>query len=311
MAWARRSITCSPDHAPCEAEQRRRDLPEGPGGRTSRVPGRSTRRIAPALEAICLKALALKPVDRYETAEALKDDLEHWLADEPVTAWREPISVRRPALDAATSDAGDGRGGHCPGWSSGPGHRLRARLDAEQPPHQEQRTAPPGKGGFGPQAGPDPPLDRGLLHRRQRGGPPESEAIRRPSSAVAGKTARVLPAIDAGAGVVAGRTRAVHARQGLVRAGEDHGSAGQPFEAKQHNAAAVGLYRRLLESHPDSPHYAEGLAKAYSNLGSTQSKMGDIRGAADSFGESIAILRAAHGGAARRPGFTGWPGHDL
>jgi serine/threonine-protein kinase len=39
-----------------------------------------------ALEAICLKAMALKQTDRYLTASALADDLEHWLADEPVSA---------------------------------------------------------------------------------------------------------------------------------------------------------------------------------------------------------------------------------
>jgi serine/threonine protein kinase/tetratricopeptide (TPR) repeat protein len=39
-----------------------------------------------ALEAICVKAMALKREDRYSTASALADDLEHWLADEPVSA---------------------------------------------------------------------------------------------------------------------------------------------------------------------------------------------------------------------------------
>ncbi len=43
-----------------------------------------------ALEAICLKAMALKPEDRYATPRALADDIERWIADEPVTAWREP-----------------------------------------------------------------------------------------------------------------------------------------------------------------------------------------------------------------------------
>src|SRR5581483_3068015 len=50
--------------------------------------------IPPALEAICLKAMALVPEDRYATPRLLADDLEHWLADEPVTAYREPGSAR-------------------------------------------------------------------------------------------------------------------------------------------------------------------------------------------------------------------------
>jgi serine/threonine protein kinase/tetratricopeptide (TPR) repeat protein len=43
-----------------------------------------------ALEAICLKAMALSPEARYATPRALADDLERSMADEPVSAWREP-----------------------------------------------------------------------------------------------------------------------------------------------------------------------------------------------------------------------------
>jgi tRNA A-37 threonylcarbamoyl transferase component Bud32 len=50
--------------------------------------------IDPALEAICLKAMATDPVQRYRTSRALADDVEHWLADEPLSAWSEPISRR-------------------------------------------------------------------------------------------------------------------------------------------------------------------------------------------------------------------------
>jgi serine/threonine-protein kinase len=51
-------------------------------------------RVPPALEAVCLKAMARRPADRYPTALALAEDVDHWLADEPVTAWREPWGVR-------------------------------------------------------------------------------------------------------------------------------------------------------------------------------------------------------------------------
>jgi eukaryotic-like serine/threonine-protein kinase len=49
-------------------------------------PRQRDRSIPAGLEAICLKAMALRPEDRYGTAEALADDVEHWLADEPVSA---------------------------------------------------------------------------------------------------------------------------------------------------------------------------------------------------------------------------------
>src|SRR5262249_38617072 len=44
-----------------------------------------------ALAAVCHKAMARRPQDRYASALALASDLEHWLADEPVTAYREPL----------------------------------------------------------------------------------------------------------------------------------------------------------------------------------------------------------------------------
>ncbi len=51
-------------------------------------------KVPPALNAVCLKAMALRPEDRYPTAPALVHDIEKWLADEPVSAWREPWRVR-------------------------------------------------------------------------------------------------------------------------------------------------------------------------------------------------------------------------
>jgi serine/threonine-protein kinase len=50
--------------------------------------------IDPALEAVCRKAMALKPDDRYPSPKALGEDIERWMADEPVSAWREPFSRR-------------------------------------------------------------------------------------------------------------------------------------------------------------------------------------------------------------------------
>jgi serine/threonine-protein kinase len=56
------------------------------------------RRVRPglpaALEAVCLKAMARQPAGRYASALALAADVEHWLADEPVTAYRESFPVR-------------------------------------------------------------------------------------------------------------------------------------------------------------------------------------------------------------------------
>jgi tetratricopeptide (TPR) repeat protein len=60
-----------------------------------------------ALEAICLKAMATRPEDRYPTPRALAEDLERWAADEPVSAWKEPLyrRVRRWARRHRTAVA--------------------------------------------------------------------------------------------------------------------------------------------------------------------------------------------------------------
>ncbi len=50
--------------------------------------------VDPALEAICLKAMATPPQERYPSCLALKEDLERWAADEPVVVYRAPAPVR-------------------------------------------------------------------------------------------------------------------------------------------------------------------------------------------------------------------------
>jgi len=57
-------------------------------------PSRVKRGVSRAIESICLKAMARDPVDRYETPLELAHDVEHYLADLPVTAYREPVLRR-------------------------------------------------------------------------------------------------------------------------------------------------------------------------------------------------------------------------
>ena len=52
------------------------------------------------LEAICLKAMALEPADRYRSARALAEDVGRWLADAPVQAHRENAAERLARSDA-------------------------------------------------------------------------------------------------------------------------------------------------------------------------------------------------------------------
>ncbi|MFV1966167.1 MAG: protein kinase [Pirellulaceae bacterium] len=53
---------------------------------------RQVRREVPApLEAVCLKAMAVRPEDRYATPRQVAEDVEHWLADEKVIAYRDGL----------------------------------------------------------------------------------------------------------------------------------------------------------------------------------------------------------------------------
>jgi len=57
-------------------------------------PRQLRRDVPPALEAVCLKAMAFRPEDRYTTALELARDVDRWLADEPTAAYHEPWRVR-------------------------------------------------------------------------------------------------------------------------------------------------------------------------------------------------------------------------
>jgi WD40 repeat protein/tetratricopeptide (TPR) repeat protein/tRNA A-37 threonylcarbamoyl transferase component Bud32 len=72
-----------------------------PGAVLQQVPpgdGPPPRPVNPAVPvaraAICRKAMARQPEARYSTALALAAEVERWLADEPVGAYRDPVTVR-------------------------------------------------------------------------------------------------------------------------------------------------------------------------------------------------------------------------
>ena len=77
---------------PLEGRRRRGAAPGAAGGVPAAAAGQPG--VPAALEAVCLKAMALKPEDRYASPRALAEEIEHWLADEPVSAYREPLAVR-------------------------------------------------------------------------------------------------------------------------------------------------------------------------------------------------------------------------
>ena len=75
------------------------------------TPPRKVNKTVPKpMEAICLKAMARRPEDRYASAQDLAEDVRRYLAGEPVSAYREGILTARVG--------GRGGGGAC--WGRGP-----------------------------------------------------------------------------------------------------------------------------------------------------------------------------------------------
>ena len=115
-------------------------------------PRQVDRSIDRALEAVCMKAMALRPEDRYGTCRALADDVERWMADEPVTAWREPLSRRarrwarrnRTPVAAAVVALVAGVVGLAAvaGVQAGPTARLRKANDVTTRPERHRAAKP-------------------------------------------------------------------------------------------------------------------------------------------------------------------------
>lgn len=81
--------SCLTGHSPiakAAPENMLADVRSGRFPKPSQIDGTVPR----ALEAVCLKAMSLRAEDRYSSAAALAEELELWLADEPVSAYPEP-----------------------------------------------------------------------------------------------------------------------------------------------------------------------------------------------------------------------------
>jgi formylglycine-generating enzyme required for sulfatase activity/tRNA A-37 threonylcarbamoyl transferase component Bud32 len=139
-----------------------------------------------ALEAVCLKAMARQPEGRYATPRALAEDIEKWLADEPVSAWREPWTTRarRWATRHRTAVAATAAAALVAllAVSAYAAQRLAtARGRADALATAEVRALPP----IIEQLGADRRLIRGRLGRASRGDGSGTDDRRRPPAAMA------------------------------------------------------------------------------------------------------------------------------
>ncbi len=96
MGWGRSSSRCLTGRGAVRRGRRSCDTLEQVRERPPDSPRKLNPRVPRDLEVICLKCLEKDPRRRYASADALAEDLNRWLAGEPIAA--------RPVRNAAHVD---------------------------------------------------------------------------------------------------------------------------------------------------------------------------------------------------------------
>jgi tetratricopeptide (TPR) repeat protein len=257
-----------------------------------------------ALEAVCRKAMALRPADRYATALELAADVEHWLADEPVAAYPEGWSararrwLRRHRGAAATGAAALAAVAVLLGGASVALNRARQSEQlAREAAQRSERQAQTARGLAEAEAGFLIEMFRSLDPKRT------------------GREVRLFDVLDQAARRLEGQTAhdpVLHAR--LL------GALGQTYHSLGMHPKAAGLLEQARElcrehlgaDHPESLRAATALAVAYLRaertdqavalLGETVKRMTALHGPdhPDTLG-AVAELVGAYRSAGRRP----------
>jgi tetratricopeptide (TPR) repeat protein len=244
-------------------------------------PARDVKAAVPAaLSGICRKAMALGPPDRYGSAKELAAEVERWLADEPVAAYREPWRQRlgrwgrrhRPLVAGLvvlllTGLVGLGLGL----WAV----RAEQRRTAQERDQAEANLA------LAKQAVDECFLiakEHPLLERE------EMEAVRRRLLEKAlpfYRNFRMQRPDDPG---LKEELAGIAFRVGYITR-----QIGQDAEALAAYQEALRLYTALAEGHSEVAQYQANLAACHNNLGSVQSAMGDREAALGSFQQALTI----------------------
>jgi serine/threonine-protein kinase len=247
------------------------------------APPRQIKRSVPVgLQAICLKAMALKAGDRYGSARALADDIEHWLADEAVSAYRERWPARlgrwarrhRPLVASSSALLVSAVLALAVGLVVVGREQQRTALALASESQARQRTR---------QA-----LDEmssqvieDWLSRRGRLEPAQQEFLQKALSyyeefaASSGNSAEVRQGVaDA------------HRRVGQIRE-----KLGQHAEAEAAYRRALELWAHLAEDFPAEPQYRQQLARSYSNLGNLLQNKGRAQEAEAAYHDALQLQK--------------------
>jgi serine/threonine-protein kinase len=274
-----------------------------------------------ALEAVCLKAMALREADRYATPRALSEDVERWLADEPVTAYREPLTTRLTRWGRRHKTAAVGIGAllltAIAGLSIGTVLINRERARAEESFRQARKAVDdyfttvsesklldvPGL----------QPLRKELLERalnyyqgfiRQRGA---DRSVRAELAATCYRAARITEMIGASRDAMPAYRQALaiyellsrdhpevaRFRSDLAIACNDLGNLldnlGQPEEALRIQEKGLAIRQDVARTNPCGARYQNELSKSYANIASLLANRGRHAEALQSYRKACEI----------------------
>jgi serine/threonine-protein kinase len=240
------------------------------------------RAVPPALEAICLAAMRLKPEDRYGSALALATDVEHFLADEPVSAYREPWLGRlgrwgrrhRPLVASAAALLLTAVAALVVGLVAVNREKTRTReaLAAESQPRQQTRAA---LDEMSSQVIEDWLSRRGQLEPAQQAFLEKALSYYEAFAAESGNSEEVRHSVaDA------------HLRVGQIRA-----RLGQHAQAEAAYRRALELGARLTADFPAVPQHRQQLASSHKHLGILLARTGREKEAEQAYRDALAIQK--------------------
>jgi serine/threonine-protein kinase len=227
-----------------------------------RPPRQVKPQVPAALEAVCRKAMRLRPEERYATPAALAQDVERWLADEAVGAYRESWSARLSRWGRRHRSLASGGAALLLSTVVGLGLGLWA-VQAEQARTAQQRDQAQANLALAQRAVDECFLtakDHPLLQRAN---------LRQVRLLLLEKA---LPFYE---GFQAQRPDDPALQPELAanyfRVGYILAELGRQPEAQVAYEKAAVLYAQLSAAHPDVPAHQDGLANTYNNLGNLQS----------------------------------------
>jgi serine/threonine-protein kinase len=267
-----------PDPAEVMARVQRGDFPH---------PRQVDRGVAPALEAVCLKAMALRPEGRYGSAQALAGDVERWVADEPVGAYREPLParlarwVRRHRASVLSAAAALAVLAVSLGVLAAVLTRHNRALAAANTREREAKDKARGNFRLARQAVKDYcVVVSGDLRLKQA----DLSELRKELLATAARFHEKFKEQEGDDPEVRAERAYAYFELGIIAM-----QTGSAEDAAEHNRQSLALWGPLVEAHPDNREYRRGLAFCYNNAGIVYRALGRAGDAEAAYRKSLAL----------------------